>query len=469
MLHHVDKNFGNDPDGDRKQWAREDPSDPSTWGWTSADKLFLKLVHEVHRRKMKIIIDGVFNHVGMTFWAMEDVRKNQQSSKYKDWFTITSWDDPATPANEFAYQGWFGVRELPELRKSDSLGMAEGPKEYIHAIVRRWMAPEGKPADGVDGWRLDAADRVPMAFWRDFRKWVRDINPDAYITGEVWWEDWKNDSMYNAAPWLKGDAFDAVMNYRWAREACRYFVDSARAISPTQFDRRLAAIRADYRADATAVLMNLYDSHDTDRLASRIVNPDLLYDHNVGLHDNRSYNPRKPREDELRIQKLMLLFQMTYVGAPMIYYGDEAGMWGGDDPDERKPMLWEDLRYDDEVALPFGGERPPDRNVFNRQLFAYYKALIIIRKHHEALSLGDFTTVRALDDRNIFAYERSAGAEKILVIINNSNVLQRVSLKDFSVTKAKLLFASVPTPTSSKSSTIQLQPKSGIIVAVQSA
>src|SRR5262249_27360020 len=103
----------------------------------------------------------------------------------------------------------------------------------------------------------------------------------------------------------------------------------------------------------------------------RIVNPDLPYDHRVGLHDNKDYDPRKPRPDEVRVQKLMALFQMTYLGAPMVYYGDEAGMWGGDDPDDRKPMLWGDTTYADEGSHPFGLSRTPDKNAVDSDLLAY--------------------------------------------------------------------------------------------------
>ncbi|HEV8539098.1 MAG TPA: glycoside hydrolase family 13 protein [Bacteroidota bacterium] len=429
MYHHIDNNFGPDPQGDRAAWAQEDPAGPSTWKWTSADKLFLKLVEEAHRRSMKIIIDGVFNHVGMTFWAFEDVKKNQQNSKFKDWFTIPTWDDPATPENEFDYAGWFGVKELPELRE-DGDGFPQPVRDHLHAVVKRWMDPDGNgdPSDGIDGWRLDVADMVSLDFWKEFRTWVRDINPDGYITGEVWWEDWKNDKMFNASPWLQGDAFDAVMNYRLAREVCRFFVDEKKNITVSEFDKRLAVLRNDYRPDATSVEMNLVDSHDTDRIGSRIVNPDLLYDHNVGLHDNPDYIIRKPNAGEIQIQKLIALFQMTYPGGPMIYYGDEAGMWGGDDPDERKPMLWADVKFDDEKSHPFGKQRPADKNTFNADLFKSYKDLIRLRREHPALSTGAFTTLLADDRTNCYGFLRSTNSQYVVTVINNSSANAEIDL-----------------------------------------
>lgn len=430
MYHHIDNNFGPDPDGDRNLWQEEDPGNPSTWKWSSADTLFLSLIQKAHDRGMKIIIDGVFNHVGMTFWAFEDVKKNGKTSPYTDWFTITRWDDPATPADEFEYQGWYGIRELPEVRE-DSLGLAAGPAEHVRSIVRRWMDPngDGDPSDGVDGWRLDVAEKVALPFWKRFRTWVREVNPEAYTVGEVWWEDWEKDKMFNAAEWLQGDAFDAVMNYRWAREACNFFVNKEKRITASVFAARIEALLADYPDAVNHVLMNLFDSHDTDRLSSRIVNPDMLYDHRVGLSDNPDYDIRKPDAAEMEIQKLMVVFQMTSLGAATVYYGDEAGMWGGDDPDERKPMLWPELRYDPEKSHPFGKTRPADSNEFNHQLFNHYRTLIGIRKSRPELLLGNFSPLLAYDHGDVFGFTRSLDSSHSIIVLNNSSESRDVQLK----------------------------------------
>ena len=430
MYHHIDKNFGPDPDKDQQLWAEEDPADPSTWKWTSADSLFLHLIKEAHRLGIRVVIDGVFNHVGRTFWAFQDVVKRQRQSSYKDWFTILRWDDPTTPENEFDYKGWYGVKELPELRK-DSGTIAFGPREHIHAIVRRWMDPngDGDPSDGIDGWRLDAADMVPLGFWKQFRTWVRAINQEAYTVGEVWWEDWKNDKMYNAAPWLQGDAFDAVMNYRWAREVYHFFIDKKNKISVSEFDTRLDALRRDYPRERNAVMMNLLDSHDTDRLLSHIINPDLAYDHNVGTADNHDYNVRKPDGDEINTQKLIVAFQMTYVGAPMIYYGDEVGIWGGDDPDDRKPMLWSDMIFDNESSHPFGTARPDDKNEADQKLLQYYTQIVHLRRDHPALCDGSFQTLLTDDKNELYGYLRASVEEKILIVINNAAVVKKPEVR----------------------------------------
>ncbi|HEX9005867.1 MAG TPA: glycoside hydrolase family 13 protein, partial [Bacteroidota bacterium] len=432
--HHIDNNFGPDPAADRRLWARENPADPATWRWSSADSLFLRLIREAHRRGMKLIIDGVFNHVGTTFWAFQDVRRNGPRSPYASWFTITAWDNPATPEDEFAYQCWNGVKDLPEFRR-DSADLAPGPAAYIHAIIGRWMDPngDGDPSDGIDGWRLDVAEKVPLGFWRQFRRWVRGINPNAYITGEVWWEDWAHEKMFNAEPWLRGDAFDAVMNYRVAREACLFFKAHREKTAASEFDRRLRRIRDDYRPETDLVLMNLLDSHDTDRLGSMIVNAETRYDHAAGPRDNPDYDVRKPNDHERQIQRLMVLFQMTYLGAPMVYYGDEAGMWGADDPDERKPMVWAGMRFADEASHPFGKPRPRDPVAFDSALFEYYREAIALRASHPALRRGDFRTILTDDARDLYGFTRSGDGESVMVLLNNADTTRAV---DFSLLPA---------------------------------
>ncbi len=425
MFHHIDNNFGPNPDEDRKIWASENPSDPSSWKWTSADTMFLYLIRQCHQRGIKVIIDGVFNHVGATFWAFQDVVKNQQDSPFKDWFTIKRWDDPSTPENEFDYEGWNGVKDLPEI-KEDQHGLVAGPREHIHAIVQRWLDPnrDGDPSDGIDGWRLDVAEKVNIDFWKDFRTWVKAINPEAYITGEIWWDDWRHNKMMNAKPWLQGDAFDAVMNYRVARAIKKFIIDQQEQISVKAFADSLQQIYSDYGWENSLVCQNLMDSHDVDRLGSQIVNPDRWYDHWAAPKDNPDYDVRKPNDAEMRRLRLILIIQMTLPGAPMIYCGDEAGMWGGDDPDCRKPMVWPELIYEDEVSHPFGKSRPADIVDFDQNLFDFYKTVIKIRKEHPALKLGDFKNLLIDNQRQVYSFERNYLNEKMIVALNKSDQIQ---------------------------------------------
>lgn len=430
MYHHIDNNFGPDPDGDVVMWKTENPGDPNTWQWTSADKLFLKLIQEVHARKMKIIIDGVFNHVGIPFWAFQDVKKNGKSSKYANWFVIKSFDNPKTKRNEFEYQGWYGVTDLPEIWESEN-GPVQGFRDHIKAVVKRWGDPngDGDPSDGIDGWRLDVAEMVSMNFWRDFRKWVKAINPEAYLTGEIWWEDFSNNKMFDASPWLEGDIFDAVMNYRFADAMLKACVDKKMQISPTQSDALLGFVRENYPQRNQWVLMNLMGSHDTERFASMVINPDRWIDHASNLNYDEEFAIRKPTEAEREVQKLILAFQFCYLGAPYIYYGDEVGMWGADDPDCRKPMVWEEFEYEPETHHPFGLPRPVDTVEVNRELLEYYRQLIRIRKDHPALRRGKYETVYTDDDSQIFVFERSFRSDKIRAVFNFSAEIQSESVE----------------------------------------
>lgn len=420
--HHIDPNFGPDPEGDRALIAGEVPDDPSTWVWTSADKLFLELVNEVHKRDMKIIIDGVFNHIGLKNPFFMDVMKNQENSKYKDWFIIKSWANPET-GQEFDYEGWFGVKELPEWREDDN-GIVEGPKKYIFDITERWMDPDGDgdPSDGIDGWRLDVAFCVGHPFWKDWSKHVKSINPEAYMTAEI------IDTIEANKAYLEGDEFTAVMNYNFAFTSSEYFFDEKNRITTTEFDRLLRDLREAYNPETAYVMQNLIDSHDTSRMGTLIVNRDLVSYRDwqkycdASRGTNPEYNTRKPDDYEFSIQKLFVIFQMAYQGSPMIYYGDEIGMWGANDPCCRKPMIWEDMKYDDEVFLPDGSKKEkPDKVEVNKDLLEHYKKLIHIRNSHEALQLGDFNSLLCDDENEIYAFSRSYGDEYIVVVLNNSN------------------------------------------------
>lgn len=425
--HHIDPNFGPNPKGDRELMAREAPHDPKTWQWTAADRLMLKLIDDVHRRGMKIIFDGVFNHMGINSWAFRDVEKNQKKSRYRDWFKILSWNDPQT-GEGFNYSGWWAVTELPELNQDEN-GIVAGPREYIFEATRRWLDPnaDGDPGDGIDGWRLDVADYVHHNFWKAWRKLVRSINPEAYIVGEIV----KNEDALR--PYLQGDEFDAVMNYNFMFICSRFFIERDAPISATEFDRQLRHLREAFHPDAAYAMQNLFDSHDSNRLASHLVNGQAVWEeawhdyHHASKAENPKYDTRKPGAEEIKTQKLMALFQMAYLGAPMIYYGDEAGMWGANDPCCRKPMVWDDLNYADEVFLPDGRKRSlPDRVVFNHELHAYYRKLIHVRNAHPALQVGDFQTLLADDAAQVYVFSRNFENEHIIVVLNNSKVEQRV-------------------------------------------
>ncbi len=421
-FHHVDPYFGPNPTGDLALMAQE-TSDPATWHWTEADKLFLELVRQAHARELRVIIDGVFNHTGRDFFAFADLRSRQAESPYRDWYIVQTYDDPATPQQEFRYKGWWGVGTLPEFADNGAGDdLHPGPKQYILDSTRRWMDPnaDGDPADGIDGWRLDVANEVPTGFWRDWHRTARQVNPDVYTVAEIW---------DDAAKFLAEGGFSASMNYHgFAFPVKGFLIDEV--LSPTGAAGELDQRRNGFSRPVQYALQSLVDSHDTDRLASMIVNagrrpytqPDRFdYDVNVSPRYVPSYDVRKPNDHERRVQRLVALMQMTYVGAPMIYYGTEAGMWGADDPCDRMPMVWQELSYEPQSHDPLGRERQPDSVAFDESLFGFYRAAIHLRQDHPALRRGDLEFVATNDAAQFLAFRRTVPEETLLVGFNRGD------------------------------------------------
>ncbi|MCW8109726.1 glycoside hydrolase family 13 protein [Alteromonas ponticola] len=431
-LHHIDPHFGPDPEGDKALMAQEKPWDPATWVWTKADKLALELIEKAHKKGIKVIFDGVFNHMGINSFAFQDVREKQQASPFADWFTVNSWrnEDKGT---EFAYQGWFGVQSLPEFKESKH-DLAPGPKEYIFAITERWMNPMNKGREfGIDGWRLDVAFCVGHGFWKDWRQHVKELNDEAYLTAEI------VDSPEKVKPYLQGDEFDGEMNYNFAFTAAEFLFNPPQmAITASEFDTKLRDMRELYPKGVAYVTQNLFGSHDSNRIASHIVNRGVgnfrdwgEYFQRSQVGNNPQYSPRKPTADELHLQKLFVILQMTYVGAPMVYYGDEVGMWGANDPDNRKPMIWPDIDYADEKVMPDGSTRKADKVAVNTDLQKHYQTLIDIRKRFPALQTGAFKTLLVNDDKHLYGFERTLqGHKSVRVIFNNSQKSQTIGVAD---------------------------------------
>ncbi len=347
-----------------------------------------KLVGKAHEKGIKVVLDAVFNHSGHRFPRFQDVVKQGRESKYVDWFYIHTfplpepddlvkkqdeyvaekgvyWDweiDPQTGKSIIPYRTFANAPQMPKLRTSNP-----EVREYLLRVAEYWITE-----CDIDGWRLDVAPEVDHAFWREFRKVVKAAKPDAYIVGEIWRE---------AQAWLQGDQYDAVMNYL-VGEACKLYFAKAE-ISAQQFKEQISGNLMTYSWQVNEVMMNLLDSHDTERF----------------IHNTDSYD------------KVLLAFGFVFgfVGAPFIYYGTEIGMEGGPNPDNRRCMIWDEEKW-------------------NTEILEKMKALIKVRKDHIALRRGEFAWRHEYEDMVVF--ERQHDEENVLVFLNNSAAPRTVELPD---------------------------------------
>ncbi|MDE5932949.1 MAG: glycoside hydrolase family 13 protein [Lachnospiraceae bacterium] len=257
---------------------------------------FRDMVRIYHENDMKVIIDGVFNHCGWKFFAFDDVVKNGENSRYKDWFYRLEFP-VIRPDNGEDYPGYecFGYeRMMPKLNTQNPEVIA-----YFCDVCQYWLKEYE-----IDGWRLDVASEINDAFWESFRLAAKEVNPDAILIGEVW---------ETARHWLDGKKFDSTMNYDFRKHCRRFFAE--RSIDAYAFDSRVTNMRMRYREQTVYAQLNLLDSHDVSRFLSLC------------------------GEDEKRY-KLAVLFQMTFPGIPSVFYGDEKGICGIREEEYRAPMRW---------------------------------------------------------------------------------------------------------------------------------
>lgn len=258
---------------------------------------FAAMVKALHRADMKVIIDGVFNHSGWRFFAFDDVVKNGEMSRYKDWFYRLEYPviRPDNPGDIPGYECFAYERLMPKLNTTNP-----EVREYFYDVCRHWIREYD-----INGWRLDCADEVDGRFWRGMLDAAREVKPDVFMIGEVW---------PNAAHWLDGGMFHSTMNY-FFRKHCREFF-AEETIDAMQFSARVTKMLFRYRKNLTNVQLNLLDSHDVSRFLSLC------------------------KGDKERL-KLAVLFQMCFIGIPSIYYGDEQGMSGVSEEEYRHPMIWD--------------------------------------------------------------------------------------------------------------------------------
>lgn len=411
---HVDDNFGNTSEAPAS-WAQipgERLDDESTWTWTEADLTMLRLIREVHRRDMRIIIDGVFNHVGRTHEAFRDVEAHGRDSIYADWF-FAEFDDEGKLESWQAWDQPNGF--LPKLRQNADGSLVEPVRKHIFDITTRWMDPnrDGDPSDGIDGWRLDVALDVGVPFWQAWCAHVRRINPDAYIVAEIWTDS-------ESQGHLDGDQFDAQMHYPFA-DAVIDWLATEPGMTSAELASRLEAIFSNDAPQTQLAQQNLFESHDTDRFVSHIFNadrPNNNFDAGNRPQQNEPYDQSRPDDHAYALSRMAIALAATYPGAPMLYYGQEVGMYGADDPSNRKPYPWPEFTMDN----------PDDAADF--ELRAYYREWLTRRRDSRTLQLG---LVRHIPTgrEDVFAFERRLNNDRVIVIANRSG--EPVSTEDVGV------------------------------------
>lgn len=425
-FHHVDSSFGPLALEDSAVVAKE-TEDPATWTFTQADRLLLEFIRQAHDRGIRVVLRIDFTHIGRDFFAFRDLSRAQEKSPYKDWFVVTRFDDPATEKSEFKYNGWRGRDSSPEFA-SDARGLAPGPRAYVSAAVKRWMDPnaDGDPSDGVDGWLIDSAPELPMKFWTRWHEQLRKTFPDAFTLCDI---------RQSAEVFLKEGGFSAATDYYgFAVPVKGFFIDGK--LKGEDFAALLRQRREVLPPTKIPALLNLIDSSRTDRVASMAKNPatesyeptQIPYDVANSAERSETYDITKPDERTWSLQRMIALMQVTYPGAPAFYYGTESGMWGGDEPDNRMPMVWQDMRFAPRLHDPRGKPRIMDDPNFNLAVHSFYKQAIQLRRDYRALNGGTFLSLEVTGDPRAFAFVRASDDQRLVIVFNRAEQARELVL-----------------------------------------
>ena len=354
------------------------------------NEAFREMLDAAHARGIRVVLDGVFNHASRGFYQFHHTLENGAASPYLDWFYFdeerlqAGEQLDAYPSQEkkrrlrrthrslqeLGYQAWWDLPALPKLNTD-----TPAVRRFIFDVARYWIE------FSADGWRLDVPHEIDDdEFWREFRRVVKAANPEAYIVGEIW---------FDARRWLQGDQFDAVMNYIFNRACLGFFggerLDTTQRpggyelqpLSAVQFADAMDHTLALYDWEVTLVQLNLLSSHDMPRFLTLV------------------------RGDKAAL-KLATLFQMTFPGAPCVYYGDEIGMEGRGDPDCRRAFPGDETRWD-------------------HDLLAFFRRAIVLRREHPALRRGRYLRLHADDQHGVYAFARQGEGETLAIVLNNSS------------------------------------------------
>lgn len=319
-----------------------------------------ELVEKCHREGIRVMLDLVFNQSSWDFFAFRDVREKGENSKYKNWYHIREF--PVKCEGEPNYEAFAFYPQMPKLNTDNP-----EVEEYLIGVARHWLA-----TCDVDGYRLDVANEMSHDFWRNFRREIGKLKSDLVLIGEVW---------HDSHSWICNDQFHSVMNYPLLYAIWEFF--GYNYLNAHQFNEVLNRLIMLYKRDHVQAMMNFIDTHDVARFLTV-----------SGVSTQR--------------QKLAALFLMTFVGVPLIYYGDEKAMEGTSMDDSRRKMIWQD----DERGA---------------EMFDYYKKIVQIRKDNKELVYGSFRTVCADALTNVAGFAREFENNAVYCLFNNSPVAQPVA------------------------------------------
>ncbi|MCI0394858.1 MAG: glycoside hydrolase family 13 protein [Chloroflexi bacterium] len=341
---------------------------------------FDHFLRAAHQRSIRVILDGVFNHASRGFFQFNHLMENGPQSPYTGWFSVHGW--PINAFNEHEppnYDAWWNLHALPKFNTNHP-----AVREFLWDVATCWLKR------GIDGWRLDVPGEIDDdEFWREFRRRCRAVNPEAYIVGELWDE---------AQRWLQGDQFDGQMNYLFTRAAIGFFCGEKAdqsdmvhtgyrhipPLSAEQFAAELDRLHNHlYHPDIVQAQLNMLGSHDTPRLMT------------------------VARNDASAVQ-LMFLCQMTIAGAPNIYYGDEIGLGGRRDPENRRAFPWQ------------------DEAGWNAGLLESVRQFVALRHQTPALRRGAFHVLHAAE--GLVVYEREYASQHAIVALNAASSERTVAL-----------------------------------------
>ncbi len=377
---------------------KNESDDPSSWQFSQSDQLFLEFVKEAHTQGFRVVLENVFSQAGVMTWARRDILRKKRRSPCADWFRMKSWD----PRPEWDTDNGYGNKLIPLRLEGD--GFSPGAEAHLHAVTKRWMDPngDGDPSDGIDGWAVFDAPRMPRATLQRWRQVIRRINPDAVLIGDFVGV-FPMKATFAVPP--AADEFDLTIDYSLSDSLGRFFhIERVGTDSEGLIDSLMTVHSAQAESDRRGTI-SAVSAPSLGRLLNKIA------------HDEPSMDTTAAEAGAYDNWRLAMAVHFLGSSNPMLYYGDEAGMDAHGGSSARQPMKWDDL--------PGGVAKSSDPNA---SFAGMIRQLNNIRRRFAPLSRGDFRRVPFDEERPILVFARSLPGDKVIVIINGGKGREEVAL-----------------------------------------